>query len=192
MYRERPDRLDRRTVEHNALMALQTDGEDDVPDRIPAGWRIGRNYYTPGGFPRNYPQSGNYIVTRPEGYTPYQSVEQSDGRYAYDPNRVQYPRRSQDELNSGRAALHPATRQVEFIVNRSNHYPHQPGEQVRMGIDSSQMRTAAVQPPQQAMLNQYGRPVLPQPVQGAMGPPQGPRYPAGGYGGLGGGYGAQG
>lgn len=92
MYRERPGRLDRRTVEYNALRALQTDGEDDVPDRIGAGWRIGANHYTPGGLSRRNPQSGGYIATRPEGYTPYQSVEQPDGRYAYDPNRVQYPR----------------------------------------------------------------------------------------------------
>jgi hypothetical protein len=183
--RERPRRIDRRTAEYHNLRALQVDTNDDVPDRIVAGWRIGGSYYTPEGFLRGTRGSAEYIVTRPEGYTPYQSVVQPDGRYAYDPNQVQYPRRSYEEVNHDRAALHPSARQVEFIANRSDHYVHRPDQAVRMGIDYDQIRTqpapaGALLPPgsghmgvQQPMLDQYGRPVL-------QGPSPDPRH---GYGG---------
>jgi hypothetical protein len=75
------------------------------------------------------------------------------------------------------------------MLNRSDHYMHQPGEEVVMGFDYSQMRTATIAQPQQPMLDQYGRPVLlpgSAATQGLMAPPPDPRYPAGGYGSYGG------
>lgn len=130
----------------------------DVPDKIRDGWRMPSAYYSAEGMSRTHP--GDYIVTRPEGYVPYQSVVQPDGRYAYNPDHRQYPRKQGQELRPGRNALHPASRQIEFIVNRGNHYPHQPGEEVRMGINYDQMRTATIPQPQQPMVDQYGRPMV--------------------------------
>jgi hypothetical protein len=157
----------------------------DVRTNIRNGWRVdpGNIYYSSDGMARHRYRENDYIVTRPEGYVPYQSVVQPDGRYAYNPDQHQYPYTRDQELDAGGIALLPQARQFEFMLNRNNHYPHRPGEAVEMGIDYSQMRTAATQPPQQATLDQYGRPVLlpgPAATQGSMGPPP---NPAGGYGG---------
>lgn len=105
---------------------------------------------------------------------------------AYDPDRIQYPRRAVDELREGYRAYDHATRQFEFMMNRSDNFVHQPGEVVTMGINYDQMRTATVLPLQQPMLDQYGRPVL---LLGSvaeqirLGSPPDARYAAGGYGG---------
>jgi len=66
--RERLRRIDRRTAEYHNLRALGVDTNDDVPDHIVAGRRIGGSYYTPEGFLRGTRGSAEYIVTRPEGY----------------------------------------------------------------------------------------------------------------------------
>jgi len=188
------------------------DIDDDVPTNMFSGWRLGgRSYFDANGIGHNQ-RTQDWVVTRPEGYVPYQSIVQPDGRHAYDPNafsRDQYPRTRHQEL--GRTALLPAARQYEFMLNRSDHYPHQPGEAVEMGLNYNQMRTQPwpanpIAPSgsgyigaQQPMLDQYGRSMLLQgsavmqaplqgPMQGPMmGPPPDPRYPPGGYGGNGGG-----
>ena len=145
--------------------------------------------YQSDGIRRGGLSPDDYVVTRPGGYVPYQSVIQPDGRYAYDPNQDQYPRMTYHELMSGRTAFLPQARQFEFMMSRSDKHVHRPGEMVEMGINYDQMRTAAS--PQQPMLDQYGRPVL-QPgfaaPQGLMGPTPRPGNPAGGYGGS---YGGQ-
>ena len=141
----------------------------DIPTNMPAGWRSNGSYYTPEGLWNHRSRQGDYIVTRPEGYVPYQSVVQPDGRHAYDPNEAsweRYPRTRAEELESGRTALLPQARQFEFMLNRSDNYVHRPGEKVEMGINYDQMRTAP---------------------QGLMGPPPNPRNPSGGYGGSHGG-----
>jgi hypothetical protein len=158
----------------------------DVPTDIPAGWRHGnegRNYYAPDGMASYESRTGQHLVTRPEGYVPYQSVVQPDGRFAYNPNQDQYPRSRAQELRSGRRALLPQARQYEFMLNRSDHYVHQPGEVVEMGVDFGHMRTAPMPQPQQPMIDQYGRPVVQGPIHGSMGPPPLPHM----YGGYGGG-----
>ena len=162
----------------------------DIPSNINDGWRVGNSYYGPDGLRAGGRRQGGHVVTRPEGYVPWQSVVQPDGRHAYDPNVApydQYPRTRDQELDIGRPSLLPQARQFEFMMNRSDNFVHQPGEVVTMGIDYDQMRTAAPQP----MVDQYGRPVLPPGFvapQGLMGPPPNPRNPAGGYGGS---YGGQ-
>lgn len=121
---------------------------------------------------------------------PYQSVVQPDGRYAYNPNQDQYPRKRGQGLFSARTAFLPQARQFEFTMNRSDNFVHQPGEVVTMGINHDRMRTAAP-PSQQPMLDHNGRPVLPPgsvAAQGSLGPPPNPRNPADRYGG---GYGGQ-
>lgn len=129
--------------------------EYDIPDDIYSGWRIGSRNYSRNG--HGLRGRDDYVVTRPEGYVPYQSVIQRDGRHAYNPNldrREQYPRTRDEEQNSGRMALLPQARQYEFALNRSDHYVHRPGQEVVMGIDQSQMR---IQPMSAAELTQYSR-----------------------------------
>lgn len=154
----------------------------DVP-RYRDGWRLPQGYFSPDGMARNPAYGSGYVVTRPAGYAPYQSVVQPDGRYAYNPSQDQYPRTVGQERLSGRTTLHPASRQVESIVNRSNHYVHRPGEVVTMGIDYDQMRTAPIRQPQQPMMDQYGRPVVQGPARGSMGPPPLPHMYGGNRGG---------
>jgi hypothetical protein len=174
-----PPGVSRRYVQYHALRARQNDSADDVPSRMLDGWRIGDRHYKSDGTRRTrhgFDAAADFVVTRPDGYVPYQSVVQPDGRYAYDPHQ-EYPERSIDELREGRLASDHGIRQTEFALNRSGHYMHHPGEEVVMGFDYSQMRTHP------------GHPVLLPglaAVQGCMGPPPDPRYPAGGYGGYGG------
>jgi hypothetical protein len=104
-------------------------------------------YYTSDGMARSRQSTNDYIVTRPEGYMRYQSAVQPDSRYAYNPDHRQYPVSRGQKLRPGRNALHPTSRQVEFIVNRSDHYVHQPGEVVEMGINYDQMRTTPIRQP---------------------------------------------
>ena len=137
-----PPGVSRRYVAYHALRARQNDGADDVPSRTRMldGWRIGDRHYKSDGTRRTrqgFDAPADFVVTRPDGYVPYQSVVQPDGRYAYDPNQDQYPRTSIQE----RQAYDHAIRQMEFALNRSDHYEHQPGEEVVMGFDYSQMRT---------------------------------------------------
>jgi len=147
----------------------------DIPTSMAEGWKFDRSYYGSDGMQRGQHRDGDYVVTRPHGYVPYQSVVQPYGRYAYNPNQDQYPRRRDEERASGRTALLPQVRQFEFTMNRSDNYVHRPGEVVTMGIDYDQMPTAVVPPPQQPMLDQYGRPTLPPGFvapQGLLGHPQ--------------------
>lgn len=179
----------RRNVEYHAWRATMNDGAEDIPSRVLDGWKIGTRHYASDTTRRTkdgFPAPNDYLVTRPDGYVPYQSVVQPDGRYAYDPNRVQYAQRAVDEIREGYRVYDHATQQFEFMMNRSDNFVHQPGEVVTMGINYDQMRTAVVLPPQQPMLDQYGRPVLPSGsmvAQGPSGAPLDARYATGGYGG---------
>lgn len=89
---------------------------------------------------RDYGQGIDDVVTRPAGYVPYQSVVQPDGRYAYNPAQ-DYPRTVDEEMALGRRAQTTAERRQEFMRHRSDLYPHLGGEQVRMVVDYSRMRT---------------------------------------------------
>jgi hypothetical protein len=186
---ERPRRFDPATGQYVYLQPWELQHiipDYDIPESIAAGWRKGnegRSYFGPDGMSRYQNRGREYIVTRPEGYVPYQSVVQPNGRYAYNPNQHQYPRTRSEELGSGGMALLPQARQYEFMVNRSDHYVHQPGEVVEMGINYDQMRTAPVPQPQQPIMDQYGRPVVQGPIYGSMGAPPLPHM----YGGYGGG-----
>jgi hypothetical protein len=158
----------------------------DIPGEIDAGWRCGyqgNNHYDSNGLSNYQNRTRDHVVTRPEGYVPYQSVVQPDGRYAYNPHRTQYPRTRNEEYDAGRTALLPAARQYEFMLNRSDNYVHRPGEVVTMGIDYDQMRTAPIRQPQQPMMDQYGRPVVQGPIHGSMGPPPLPHMYGSYYGG---------
>jgi hypothetical protein len=72
--------------QHDAMLEEYDDPAVDMVE----GWRLGGKYYRSDGT-RRVRGSGDFVVTRPRGYVPYQSVVQPDGRYAYDPNQDQYP-----------------------------------------------------------------------------------------------------
>lgn len=79
--------------------------DNDVPSNMGEGWKLGRISYQSDGIRRGGISPDDYVVTRPGGYVPYQSVVQPAGRYAYDPNQDQYPRTMGQELISGRTAV---------------------------------------------------------------------------------------
>ena len=144
---------------------------------MPAGWRLGNRSYSQQGS-GVMPRGGvaDYVVTRPEGYVPYQSVVQPDGRYAYNANQDRYPQTQNFEQRAGRQALSPTARQTEFLLNRWDNYVHWPDEAVEMGINYSQMRTqpmpdAAFPPPNvdgpRVGLDQRGR-LIYSPMQGPL------------------------
>lgn len=62
---------------------------DEVPEDETAGWTID-------GF---YASSG--AVTRPADYVPFQSIFEPDGRHAYDPSQLSYPRTIRTERTLG-------------------------------------------------------------------------------------------
>lgn len=73
---------DRRNVEYHAWRAIMNDGAEDNPSRVLDGWKIGSRHYASDTTRRtkdSFPAPNDYVVTRPDGYVPYQSVVQPDG-----------------------------------------------------------------------------------------------------------------
>lgn len=77
------------------------------------GWRINDWHYPPGGKSLNG-QLASSVVPRAWGYVPYQSMFDPDGRHAYDPSAVQYPRMRRNERAEGRVAETPDQRALAY------------------------------------------------------------------------------
>lgn len=63
--------------------------QSEVPEDERAGWTID-GFYASGG-----------AVTRPADYVPFQSIFEPDGRHAYDPSQLPYPRTIRTERTLG-------------------------------------------------------------------------------------------
>lgn len=169
-------------VRHHAANVIQNGLErNHDAQALRSGWRVdGTNYWDSG----TRAARSNNVVTRAQGYIPYQSIYEPDGRHAYNPAARQYPQVNYDERQAGLIAETPTDRANWYNQMRPGNLPL--GAQLPFYVDG--VGHAIGDPTMLHYPSWYGR-ELNQPVRMIDMNQQGMQGPGGGYGGFGGGYG---